>query len=110
MRIDVRIVEVETGLTIKAEEATGRAKDLYKLVSKLVVKIIKNLDVRVSKADVLRLSQVENKSFDAALYYAKGLEYEDAGDVANAKKMYSKALKKNKNFNKAKQRLQALSR
>lgn len=110
MRIDVRIVEVETGLTIKAEEATGKAKDLYKLVSKLVVKIIKNLDVRVSKADVLRLSQVENKSFDAALYYAKGLEYEDAGDIANAKKMYSKALKKNKKFEKAKQRLQALSR
>jgi len=110
MRIDVRIVEVETGLTIKAEEATGKAKDLYKLVSKLVVKIIKNLDVRVSKADVLRLSQIENKSFDAALYYAKGLEYEDAGDVDNAKKMYSKALKKNKNFTKAKQRLQALSR
>lgn len=110
MRIDIRIVEVETGLTIKAEEATGKAKDLYKLVSKLVVKIIKNLDVRVSKADVMRLARVENKSFDAALYYAKGLEYEDAGDVANAKKMYSKALKKNKNFNKAKQRLQALSR
>ncbi len=110
MRIDLRIVEVETGLTIKAEEATGKAKELYKLVSQLVVKIIKNLNVRVSKADVLRLSQVENKSFDAALYYAKGLEYEDAGDVANAKNMYSKALKENKNFNQAKQRLQALSR
>lgn len=110
MRIDVRIVQVETGLTLKAEEETGKPKELYEIVKKLVAKIAKDLDIKLTAADAKRLSQVENKSFDAALYYAKGLEYEDAGDFANAKTMYQKALKVNKKFEKAKERLVALSK
>ncbi|MBN2411254.1 hypothetical protein JXQ31_06135 [candidate division KSB1 bacterium] len=109
IRIDVRIVEVETGLTIKAEEETGKPKDLYKLVTRLVAKVIKDLDVKISKADAIKLAAVENKSFEAAMYYARGLEFEDAGDVANAKKMYANALKENSGFTKAKIRLQELA-
>jgi len=109
IRIDIRIVEVETGLTIKAEEETGKPKDLYKMVTRLVAKVIKDLDVKISRADAKKLAAVENKSFEAAMYYAKGLEFEDAGDIANAKKMYAKALKENKKFTKAKIRLQELA-
>ena len=110
LRIDIRIVEVETGLTLKAEEETGSPKELYKLITQLVGKTLKDLDIKISKADVQRLSQVENTSFDAALYYAKGLEYEDANDLSNAKKMYQMALKKNEKFAKAQERLQALGK
>ncbi len=109
IRIDVRVVEVETGITIKAEEETGKPKDLYKLVSKLVAKVINDLDVTISKADALKLGKVENTSFKAAMYYARGLEYEDVGDVASAKKMYANALKENKEFTRAKKKLQELS-
>jgi len=52
---------------------------------------------------------IKKATKEAAMYYAKGLEFEDAGDVANAKKMYSKALKENSAFNKAKSRLQELA-
>jgi len=110
LRIDIRIVEVETGLTLKAEEETGSPTELYKLITKLVGKTLKDLDVKLSKAEMQRLSQVENTSFDAALYYAKGLEYEDAKDLSNAKKMYQMALKKNEKFTKAQDRLQALAK
>ncbi len=110
MRIDIRIVEVETGLTLKAEQETGNPKDLYKVVNKLVAKVIKNLDIRISKAEAKKLAQVENTSFDASLLYAKGLEYEDNGDFKNAKKMYEKALKKNKNYTSAQARLKALAK
>jgi len=108
MRIDVRIVEVETGLTIKAEEETGKPKELYKMVKKLVTKVLKDLDVKLTKAEALRLSQVDNKSFEAAVFYAKGREYEENGDIGNAKKMYRKALKKNPDFTRAKMRLKKL--
>ncbi|HPG39883.1 MAG TPA: CsgG/HfaB family protein [bacterium] len=110
IRIDVRIVEVETGITIKAEEETGKPKDLYKLISKLVAKVIADLDVKISKADAQKLGQVENTSFNAAMYYARGLEYEDAGDLVNAKKMYASALKENKEFTKARLKLEELSK
>ncbi len=108
MRIDVRIVEVETGITIKAEEETGKPKDLYKLVTRLVAKVIKDLDVRISKAEIAKLRDVDNTNFEASLFYARGLEYEDAGDVKNAIKMYERALKKNKQFSKAAQKIQEL--
>lgn len=108
LRIDLRLVEVETGLTLKAAGESGKPSDLYKMVSKLTLKILQDLDIKLSKADAQRLTQVENKSFDAALYFAKGLEFEDAKDWKNAKTMYQKALQVNGNFDKAKQRLAAL--
>ena len=108
MRIDVRIVKVETGITVKAEEETGKPKDLSKMITLLTAKVIKNLDVRISKAEIAKLKDVDNTSFDASLYYARGLEYEDAGDTQNAIKMYEKALKANKNFSKASQKLSEL--
>ncbi|OPZ71333.1 MAG: Curli production assembly/transport component CsgG [bacterium ADurb.Bin478] len=105
MRIDVRIVEVESALTIKAEEVSGNPKDLYKLVTGLTAKIAKDLNIKLSKADAVKLATVDNTSFDAALYYAKGLEYEDARDYANAARMYEAALKKNSKFDRARERL-----
>jgi TolB-like protein len=105
LRIDIRITQVETGLTLKAEEATGNPKDLYQLVAKLVVKIAQDLDVQLSKMDAQKLATVDNTSFDAALYYAKGLEYEDARDYKNAARMYENALKKNALYRKAQERL-----
>lgn len=108
MRIDVRIVNVETGLTIKAEEATGKPKDLYKLVQTLVLKISDQLNVKLTKAETQRLEQVQNKSLTAALCYAKGLEYEDAGDFKHAMEMYNKAVQENTGFTKAQERLKAL--
>ena len=110
LRIDVRIVNVETGVTIKAEEVTGKPKDLYKLLQDLVVKIARNLDIKLTGTDTRRLEQVDNKSFSAALFYAKGLEYEDAGDNDHAMEMYKKALQENAEFSKARERVTALKK
>jgi TolB-like protein len=108
MRIDVRIVNVETGVTIKAEEVTGKPKDLYKMVQNLVIKISDHLNVKLTKAETQRLEQGQNTSLSAALYYAKGLEYEDAGNTKQAIEMYTKALQENSGFTKAQERLNAL--
>jgi TolB-like protein len=110
LRIDVRIVQVETGVTVKAEEATGAPRDLYKLVTGLVVKIAKDLDLKLSQADAAQLAKPENTSFDAAILYARGLEYEDSKDYKNAAKMYESALKQNEKFNKARERLTAVKK
>ena len=107
-RIDVRIVQVETGLTIRAEQETGKKKEFFKLVKKLSAKIIKNLKLKVTKADIANLSKIENQSLDAAILYSRGLDYEDQGDILNAKKMYKKALKESPNFISAKKRLDEL--
>jgi TolB-like protein len=107
-RIDVRIVQVETGLTIRAEQETGKKKEFFKMVKKLSAKIIKNLKLKVTKTDIASLARIENNSLDAAILYSRGLDYEDNGDLTNAIKMYKKALKENPKFISAKKRLKEL--
>ena len=107
-RIDVRIVQVETGLTIRAEQETGRKKDFFKLVKKLSARILKNLQLKITESDIEHLTSVDNTSFDAAIFYSRGLDYEDKGDISSAKKMYEKALKENPNFKSAKIHLEKL--
>ncbi len=108
MRIDARIVEVETGRTIEAEETTGDVKHLFKMVQKLSQKIAKALHVKLTKNDKKRLKKSQNKSFDAALYYSRGLEYLDAHQYDQAKEMFREALKMNPKYNSAKKQLEQL--
>ena len=51
IRIDCRIVNTETGETVKAEEVSGKTDDLLKLLKKLSKKMIKNLNVKLSKQE-----------------------------------------------------------
>jgi TolB-like protein len=110
LRLDVRIVEVETSVTLKAIEETGSPKDLSKMISRLVARIAQNLSVQLSKADVKALANAENIAFDAALLYAQGVDYEDHKDFKQAKKMYEKALKISPGFANAQARLKALEK
>ena len=105
MRLDARIVEVETGVTLKAEEMTDKTDKLFKMVSKLTKKIAKQLDVKISKEDEKRLKKPENESFQAAMYYSKGLDFEDAEEFEQAIGMYEKALQINPDYAKAKERI-----
>ncbi|MBC7185836.1 MAG: hypothetical protein H5U38_02260 [Calditrichaeota bacterium] len=105
MRIDARIVEVETGLTIKAEEETGKVDKLFDMVKRLTEKIVRDLDVALTKEDRARLEESGEASFEAAVLYAKGLELEDSGQPLEAYKMYRKALAISPSFAQAKQRL-----
>jgi TolB-like protein len=108
MRIDARIVEVETGLTIKAEEETGKVDKLFDMVKRLTEKIVRDLDVALTKEDRARLEEGGATSFEAAVLYAKGLELEDRGQPLEAYKMYRKALAISPSFEQAKQRLMAV--
>ncbi len=110
MRIDARIVEVETGRTLEAEEVTGDVKHLFKMVQKLSQKIAKALDVKLTKNDKKRLKKIQNKSFDAALYYSKGLEYLDAHDLDQARAMFQKALEINPKYESARKQLEQLKK
>jgi len=108
LRIDARLVKVETGETVKAEEATGSSKKFFKLVKKLSFKMADNLDLKLSKDEKKALDNTENESFDALLEYSKGLDAEDRADFVTARTAYEKALSLNKDFNRAKARLDAI--
>lgn len=99
-RIDIRIVEVETGLTLRAEEETGRVDELFDMIKKLTKKITKYFEVNLTKDDKQRLKEhTGSENLDAAILYSKGLDFEDLGrryntqgDGAVAQEMFQNAL------------------
>jgi len=105
IRIDVRIVEVETGLTLKAGEATGKTKDVLSLIQKLGAKILKDLDVKLAQAG----ENPAKISIGALKLYSRGIEFEDQGDKARALECYRQALDQEPNFQQAEDRVARLS-
>lgn len=100
MRIDVRIVEVETGLTLKAVEASGKVDKLFDMVKQIAKKITKYYQIKITKSDQKRIkSRTGSDNFEATLLYSEGLDYSDsarskwkAGDKDTARTLYQKAL------------------
>jgi len=106
IRVDARIVEVETGKTLMGEKAQGKDKEILKLVNKLSQAILSRLEVRLTRA---RLNPAENTSPEAVLALSKGMEFEDAGNRKMALHWYKVALSKDKNMRVAQKRIQKLT-
>jgi TolB-like protein len=108
IRLDARIVEVETGRILKAGEATGKENQLFDLVKALNKKLIKELALQLSASELAKLDNLRNVKFSAVMLYSQAVAYEDRGDLANARKKYRDALAEDSNFAQAKQRLSNL--
>jgi len=80
MRIDARIVVVETGAILKAEEITGKKQDLFRLIKQLGLKIADrletNLGVKVTPVDKKTI-----KSEDTVYTTISMVKYEEARDT-----------------------------
>ena len=110
LRIDARLVQVETGLTLRAGEEIGKEGELFDMVKKLTKKLLRELAVRVSVAELARLEEARNVSFAAALLYSEGVALEDRKDFKAARKKYEAALAVDKSFALAQQRLHELEK
>ena len=108
IRVDIRIVEVETGVTIKAEEVTDKVTKLFEIIKKLNEKITKDLNIELTKQEEKSMKET-NTSLDVISSFSEGLEYEDLNKTDEAKKMYLKTLEKDPEFEPAKKRLKELS-
>ena len=92
IRIDIRIVEVETGLTVKASEVTGKTKQVLTLIRKLSKQMLDDLDVRLSRQEKKYLKNSDNIPIDAIIHFSRGLDYEDREQWGSARDSYFKAL------------------
>lgn len=108
IRLDARIVEVETGRILKAGEATGKENQLFDLVKALNKKLVKELALQLSASEIAKLDNLRNVKFSAVMLYSQAVAYEDRGDPTNARKKYRDALAEDSKFTQAKQRLSNL--
>jgi len=87
MRIDVRIIKVETSELILAESIVGESDDFMRLEQVLTGKIAESLKVSLRPRETMSKSGI-----DAALYFSKGLNALDRGDRAEAIRLFSKCV------------------
>jgi TolB-like protein len=101
IRIDARIVEVETGLVLKAEEVTGRMDDFFQLEEALVTKIAAGMNVPLTTGERALFTKASGRSFAAFLEYSRGLDEMDRGRYPEAEEAFQEALRIDPDFGKA---------
>lgn len=109
MRIDVRIVEVETGMTLIAGEVTGKSKAVLTHIKQLSKKILKDLKVTMTKSEERSLDKGDNLKVEAVVRYSRGLESEQQGRIDEALEHYRAALVIDSGFEQARDRIQELT-
>jgi TolB-like protein len=110
MRMDARIIDVETGKIIKSEGIDGQTNTFFDLEKKLVVKIASGLNVELN-ADNKEATETKTSSlsYETSLLYSDALDKMDKGENGKAIELLKKVLQKNPDFAPAKKALDKLN-
>jgi TolB-like protein len=106
LRIDVRVVDVETGRLRRAQEVTDRRENLFHSVTALAAETFRDLSLEARSGG----REVPAVPAQAALLFSRGLAMEDAGDAAGAGALYRQALQVAPAYGDAQTRLARLGR
>jgi len=116
LRIDARIIDVETGKIIKSEGVDGATPSFFDLEKKLVVKIAGGLNVDMAVSDispgtsaVSDTKTMQPLSYETSLLYSDGLDQMDKGETSKAIVIFKKVLEKNPDFVPAQKALSKVS-
>jgi TolB-like protein len=107
LRIDARLVDVETSKVLAAEEASGPSEDFFSMEEALVEKILAGLD---RKGIGRSREQGGGKAFEALLLYSRGLDALDRKDEKTAERIAGELYRKYPSFPVADERLRTAGR
>jgi TolB-like protein len=106
-RVDVRLVNVQTGEIVKTESARMQRDhlfDIIKSVAAALLKDIPNLPPLPKQTSDQRMSR--QVPTEALTFYSRALLYHDRGDHTHAREMFQKAVDTFPDFTEAKEGLQ----
>lgn len=109
MRMDARIIDVETGKIIKSEGIDGQTNTFFDLEKKLVVKIASGLNVELNTDNDATETKTSSLSYETSLLYSDALDKMDKGENGKAIELLKKVLQKNPDFAPAKKALDKLN-
>jgi TolB-like protein len=72
MRVDARLIDVETSEVLMTEQVTEKAKDLFDIIDKLSLKVAKGVNLTANELN--QSASPRTSSLDAQLSYSEGLE------------------------------------
>ena len=89
MRLDVRIIDVETSEIIKAVSANRDREDLFRMVEEIATRIMTETKLPPLEAAAAEPRRIPT---DALTFYSRALLYQDRGDKPKAIEYYNRAL------------------
>ena len=104
--VSARLVKVETGEVLLAEQAFGDPDDFFSLVEKLSLQVAETTDATLEQADIGE--RRETDSLDAMLAFSQGLALAEQGDLPAAQARYEQALAHDPSYERAQHRLNAI--
>jgi TolB-like protein len=93
MRIDARVLEVESGEVKQSKNVEGDAQEFFALEKELVELLVAALDLKPDLKEKAALRKSQTESFDAIRGYSKGLDALDRGDSSAAQAAFAAASK-----------------
>jgi TolB-like protein len=111
MRIDTRLVKVETGEIIMAEKVEGKKNDFAEMEKSLVDLLVNKLNLTLNMQEKKELRKYQTESFEAFKEYSNGIDALDNKIEEAAKDFFKKALSADPNYLSARtatERLQAI--
>ncbi len=87
VRMDARIIKVETSEVVMAESIMGESGGIMNLAMELAGKIARSMKVAFKPPQVKSEGDI-----NAALYFSKGLDALDRGDKKEARRLFSKCI------------------
>ncbi|WP_417377879.1 protein kinase domain-containing protein [Gimesia sp.] len=98
IRIDVRLVSVETGEVMLADAVTGKKSNIFLLQQALSAKVLAGLDIHPSEAEQVALNDPQTNEFDAFRLYSEARLAQLKGQREEAKKRFKEALELDPDF------------
>lgn len=109
LRIDARLIDVETGKIIKSEGVDGAIGTFFDLEKALVTKMVAGFEVKLTPKEKEALAnKSESISYKTSLLFSKSLNMIDNGDNHKAIENLEKILKENPDFLPAKNALRKI--
>ena len=106
IQMSVRLVEVETGEILLAEQILGKKDDFFELVEKLSLQAAHAINSSLEETTVG--ARTETRSLDAQLSYSEALSELDRGNYHAAAEKLEEALEYDPGFDRARSRLEGL--
>ncbi|MEM8486249.1 MAG: CsgG/HfaB family protein [Bacteroidota bacterium] len=99
LRINARLVKVETGEILMTEQVAGKDKDFFELAEELSLKVAQGINVKLQ--DTMIGKQSDTRSLDAMISYSEGLELLEQEDYQAAYLKFEEALEYDSNYSRA---------
>ncbi len=105
LRIDARVVNVETGEIVKTDRVRDKREKLYDSVVELARRVTNGLDLPPLSRQAMEERQKRDVPAEAVRLYVKGLLYQDRGDQQRAAQLFQQAIDEFPDYTEAKEAL-----